>query len=113
MGSPGHVDGLLAGNEKLTMQNLNDRLASYLEERVRALEEALWRPSVKITAGTGRAPASDYHTTSVGFLRDQVGGGPALGEVHLPRKPSPRGPAGPEAGAAGAPATSGGGGSDP
>ena len=69
-------DGLLAGNEKLTMQNLNDRLASYLE-KVRALEEANGDLEVKIRdwyQKQGPGPARDYshYFKTIEDLRDQI-----------------------------------------
>ncbi|ELW54945.1 Keratin, type I cytoskeletal 19 [Tupaia chinensis] len=78
-------DGLLAGNEKVTMQNLNDRLASYLD-KVRALEEANGELEVKIRdwyqkQGPGPSRDYDHYFKTIEDLRDKVGGGRATGSA--------------------------------
>ncbi|XP_058531884.1 keratin, type I cytoskeletal 27 [Ochotona princeps] len=70
-------NGLLSGNGKVTMQNLNDRLASYLDN-VRALEEANAELEVKIKGwyekfGPGSCRGLDHDYSRYFSIIDDLG----------------------------------------
>ncbi|KAM6175642.1 keratin, type I cytoskeletal 19 isoform 3-T3 [Erethizon dorsatum] len=69
-------DALLGGDEKVTMQNLNDRLASYLD-KVRALEAANGDLELKIRdwyqkQGPGPARDLSHYYKTIQDLRDKI-----------------------------------------
>ncbi|NXL11499.1 K1C19 protein, partial [Mesembrinibis cayennensis] len=75
-GGLGGSDGLLSGNEKATMQSLNERLASYLD-KVRVLEEKNSNLETKIRdwyQKQGPGPARDYSSyyKTIEDLRDKI-----------------------------------------
>ncbi|XP_019487224.1 PREDICTED: LOW QUALITY PROTEIN: keratin, type I cytoskeletal 19 [Hipposideros armiger] len=74
VGAQAGSNGLLVGNEKVTMQNLNDRLASYLE-KVRALEVANGDLEVKFRDWYQKqGPARNYshYFKTIQELRDKI-----------------------------------------
>ncbi|KAL7977103.1 hypothetical protein Chor_009052 [Crotalus horridus] len=77
VGGGGGDGGLLTGNEKITMQNLNDRLANYLD-KVRALEEANTELEIRIRDWHQKqaptSPAKDYsnYYKIISDLRDKI-----------------------------------------